>query len=195
MLPLSFYQQDDVILLSRQLIGKYLFTRLGPEVTGGMIIETEAYRGAEDRASHAYQNRRTKRTETMFLPGGVAYVYLCYGLHYMLNIVTNQKDVPHAILIRAIRPEVGIETMIKRRNSKNLANGPGALCQALGVTKEHDGLSLVGDAIWIEDRGVLVPNIEASPRIGIDYAGEDKLKPWRFSIPKEARCSSAETDG
>ena len=130
-IPLSYYQQDDVVALSRSLIGKYLFTCLEPEnrITGGMIIETEAYRGAEDKASHAYNDLRTKRTETMFSAGGAAYVYLCYGIHSLFNIVTNTQDIPHAILIRAIQPEVGIDVMLQRRNKKKivptLSVGPG----------------------------------------------------------------------
>ena len=189
-IPLSFFQHDDVLALSRALIGKYLFTCLAPEnsVTGGMIIETEAYRGIEDKASHAYNNRRTKRTETMFSSGGTAYVYFCYGIHHLFNIVTNIKDVPHAVLIRAIIPEVGIDVMLQRRNKEKviptLTAGPGSLCRALGITKAHDGLTLNGSAIWLEDRGLDIPaeHILTSPRIGVDYAGEDALKPWRFYL-------------
>lgn len=189
-IPLSYFQQEDVVALSRSLIGKYLLTRLEPEniVTGGMIIETEAYQGAEDKACHAYNNRRTKRTETMFSEGGKAYVYLCYGLHHLFNIVTNKKDIPHAVLIRAIKPEIGIETMLRRRNKEkvvpSLTSGPGALCQALGIHRAHDGYSLDGDHIWLEDRGVTIPagQIKTSPRIGVDYAGEDALNPWRFFL-------------
>lgn len=189
-IPLSFFQQEDVVALSKSLIGKYLFTRLEPEnvITGGMIIETEAYQGAEDKASHAYGNRRTKRTETMFSEGGTAYVYLCYGLHHLFNIVTNRKDIPHAVLIRAIKPEVGIDVMLHRRNKEkvlpSLTNGPGSVCQALGIKRIHDGYSLDGQHIWLEDRGVIIPSesIKESPRIGVDYAGEDAFKPWRFFL-------------
>lgn len=189
-IPLSYYLQDDVVALSRSLIGKYLFTCLEPEkvITGGMIIETEAYNGADDKASHAYNNRRTKRTETMFSKGGVAYVYLCYGLHNLFNIVTNKKDIPHAILIRAIRPEVGVDIMLRRRHKEmpipTLTSGPGSLCQALGITREHDGVPLNSKQIWLEDRGVLIPPecIQSSPRIGVEYAKEHALHPWRFTI-------------
>lgn len=189
-IPLIYFQQEDVVALSRQLIGKYLFTCCEPEnvITGGMIIETEAYRGPEDKASHAYNNRRTKRTETMFSVGGVAYVYLCYGLHNLFNIVTNKQDIPHAILIRAIKPEVGIDVMLKRRNQKslksNLTNGPGSVCQALGITREYDGIPLNGKQIWLEDRGINIRSdyLQESPRIGVDYAGEDAMNPWRFSL-------------
>jgi len=189
-IPLSYYQQDDVVSLSRSLIGKYLLTCLEPEnvITGGMIIETEAYRGPEDKASHAYNNRRTKRTETMFSEGGTTYVYLCYGMHHLFNIVTNKKETPHAILIRAIQPEVGVDLMLRRRKKDKLiptlTNGPGALCQALGINRALDGISLNSSKIWLEDRGVIIPQerIQVSPRIGIDYAEEDALKPWRFSL-------------
>lgn len=187
-IPLSYFQQDDVLALSKSLIGKYLLTCLGPEnvVTGGMIIETEAYLGAEDKACHAYGNRRTKRTETMFSQGGKAYVYLCYGLHHLFNIVVNQENIPQAVLIRAIKPEIGIETMLLRRNKKKVApsltNGPGSVCQALGITRDHDGCQLDGKHIWLEDRGDYIPpeEIRQTPRIGVDYAEEDALKPWRF---------------
>lgn len=189
-IPLSFYQQEDVIGLSRSLIGKYLLTCLGPEklVTGGMIIETEAYHGAEDKACHAYGNRRTKRTETMFSAGGTAYVYLCYGMHNLFNIVTNKEKIPHAILIRAIEPLIGIDLMLQRRKKEKivstLTSGPGSLCQALGITRAHDGLLLDSDTLWLEDRGIHIPpeHIQTSPRIGIDYAEEDALKPWRFFL-------------
>ena len=187
-IPLSFYQEDDVLALSKSLIGKYLLTKLWPEneITGGMIIETEAYCGATDKASHAYKNRRTKRTNTMFSVGGTAYIYLCYGLHNLFNIVTNKEDIPHAVLIRAIKPEIGIEVMLKRRNKEKivpgLTKGPGSLCQALGMSREHDGCLLDGDHIWLEDRGIHIPDkdIKQTPRIGIDYAEEDAAKPWRY---------------
>jgi DNA-3-methyladenine glycosylase len=189
-IPLSYYQQNDVVALSRSLIGKYLFTCLRPEfeVTGGMIIETEAYRGADDKACHAYFNRRTLRTEVMFAEGGVSYVYLCYGIHYLFNVVANQKDVADAVLIRAIRPEVGIETMIKRRKKTkivpSLTKGPGAVCQALGITKEQNAIALDSDCLWIEERGIEIKpsEIMASPRVGVDYAGKDALRPWRFHL-------------
>lgn len=191
-IPLSFYRQEDVITLSRALIGKYLFTCLGPEnvVTGGMIIETEAYYGVIDKASHAYGNRRTKRTETMYAEGGTAYVYLCYGMHNLFNIVTNKKDIPHAILIRAIQPLEGIDIMLHRRKKEKmtpaLTSGPGSLCQALGITRTHDGITLDSNSIWVEDRGIVIPpeHILETPRIGVAYAEEDALKPWRFLLKK-----------
>lgn len=187
-LPLHFYQQDDVLDISRKLLGKYLFTYFNDTLTGGMIIETEAYRAPEDRASHAYGMRRTKRNEMMYATGGVCYVYLCYGLHSLFNIVTNQKEIPHAILIRAIKPQVGIETMLKRRNKQKidcyLTGGPGTLSQALGINIFHNGLDLTGSEIWIEESGdcIEAEKIATLPRIGVDYAGEDALLPWRFKL-------------
>jgi DNA-3-methyladenine glycosylase len=187
-LPLTFYQRDDVLTISKELLGKFLFTCFDGNLTGGMIIETEAYRGAEDRACHAYGNRRTKRTEIMFQPGGVCYVYLCYGIHSLLNVVTHGEDFPHAILIRAIKPVEGIDCMLQRRNKskldKTLASGPGALTEALGITVQHNGISLDSSLIWIEDRHYTVDpkDILASPRVGIDYAGADAFLPWRFRI-------------
>lgn len=189
-LPSDFYIQEDVVSLAKQLLGKKIFTNFNNTLTGGIIVETESYKGKEDRASHAYNNRYTKRTEVMYEEGGIAYVYLCYGIHHLFNVVTYKKGEPHAILIRAIEPTVGIETMLKRRNKKNLTfsltAGPGALTQALGITKEHNGLSLQSDLLWIEDNPttILPKNILASSRVGVSYAKEDALFPWRFRIFK-----------
>lgn len=185
-LPAEYYLNEDVLVLSRDLLGKYLFTKIDGIITGGMIIETEAYRGPEDRASHAYGGRRTARNEVMYSSGGVSYVYLCYGIHYLFNIVTNRVDTPHAILVRAIQPEVGIEMMLIRRKKQKidstLTSGPGSLTQALGIKIIHNGLPLAGPAIWIEDRKIKPAHIIASPRVGIDYAGPDAALPWRFRI-------------
>lgn len=185
----SFFLRSDVVLISRQLIGKHLFTRLnGDPLTGGIIVETEAYAGPEDRASHAYGNRRTKRTEIMFHAGGVAYVYMCYGIHYLLNIVTNVADTPHAVLIRAIEPTHGVETILRRRGKtrldKTVANGPGSLAKALGIDLRYNGMSLTGSKIWLEDRGYKVRRneIDVAPRIGVSYAGPDAERPWRFRL-------------
>lgn len=194
-LPLSFYQQENVLELSQQLLGKYLFTCMDHQVTGGMIVETEAYRGPEDRASHAYNRRRTKRNEMMYQAGGCSYVYLCYGLYPLFNVVTNQADVPHAILIRALEPVVGIDIMLKRRHKhkvdRSLTAGPGVLTQALGITTAHNGLLLTGSTIWLEDKGIQIEpeNILSTPRIGVAYAQEDALLPWRFRIKNNAWTS------
>lgn len=187
-LPISFYQSDDVVTLSEKLLGKYLFTSIEDELTGGIIVETEAYRGPEDRGSHAYNHRRTARNEIMYSQGGVVYMYICYGIHDMLNIVTGKAGDSHAILIRAIEPIVGIDIMRLRRgfenNDKRLCKGPGALAKAFGLRKIHNGVSLEGDEIWIEDKGdeILAENIVARPRIGLNIEEPYKSIPWRFYI-------------
>jgi len=188
-LPIEYYRQEDVLFLSKDLLGKFLMTKIGPEVTGGMIIETEAYRAPEDRASHAYGYKRTKRNAPMYLQGGIAYVYQCYGIHALFNIVTNDFDHPHAVLIRGIIASDGIPTILKRRGSSkltpSLAVGPGKVSQALGITLEHNTLPLTGPKIWVEDRGIQVSDnaIIVGPRVGVDYAGKDALLPWRFRLP------------
>lgn len=191
----NFYLSDDVVLLSKTLLGKFLITSLNGKNTSGMIVETEAYRGTTDKASHAYNHKRTTRTETLYQPGGVGYIYLCYGLHHLFNVVTAIEGVPHAVLIRAIEPVEGIPTMLKRRNmstlKRTLTSGPGKLTQALGITTALDGCMLNKKPLWIEDRGITISEKEiiASPRVGIDYADEHKLLPWRFRI-KENPWSS-----
>lgn len=183
-----FYLNDDVVGLSQELLGKFLITRINGKRTTGMIVETEAYRGASDKASHAYNFRRTSRTETLFQPGGIGYVYLCYGLHHLFNIVTAHEGTPHAVLIRAVEPIDGIPLMLKRRKmqklERRLTAGPGVLSQALGITTQLDRCSLTTGPIWVEDRGITVTkkDIIASPRVGIDYAEEHKLLPWRFRL-------------
>jgi DNA-3-methyladenine glycosylase len=187
-IPESYYLDTDVVKLSRNLIGKYLFSRLDGVVTGGYIVETEAYNGVTDKASHAYGNRLTPRTQTMFMKGGVAYVYLCYGIHEMLNIVTSVEGQPHAVLIRAINPTIGLDIMQYRRNmaviKPNITMGPGSVAKALGVSRKINGISLQSDTLWLEDRGLSFPNDEvaAVPRVGVDYAGDDALLPYRFYV-------------
>jgi len=188
-LDLAFYRRPDVVAIARDLLGKYVLTRLGGgEVTGGRIVETEAYAGPEDRASHAHGNRRTARTETMFRAGGVAYVYLCYGMHCLLNVVTNREGIPHAVLIRAVEPLVGAGAMMARRRARRMdrrvAGGPGMLTEALGIGLECNGCRLTGAKVWLEDRGEIVPPraVVAGPRIGVHYAGPDAALPWRFRI-------------
>lgn len=184
----EFYLRDGVVKISRELLGKVLCSYIDGRFTSGIITETEAYNGAIDKASHAYGNRRTNRTEIMFGEGGKAYVYLCYGIHHLFNIVVNKKDVPHAILIRAIKPVEGIEIMMERRNAKKLTPkmtiGPGTVSQALGITTKHTGVDLTGNLIWLEDRGINVKpkDIVIGPRVGIDYAEEDKDLPYRFQV-------------
>ena len=153
-----------------------------------MITETEAYAGVGDRASHAHGGRRTQRTEPMYDRGGLAYVYLCYGIHHLFNVVTNEADVPHAVLVRAGAPLLGIDIMRERRGKqgpdKTLLAGPGSLAKALGITTSLTGASLSGDQVWIEDRGIEIPDdkISTGPRIGVDYAGDDAQRPYRFVV-------------
>ncbi len=187
-LPASYFHSDDVVSISKDLLGKYLFTRIDDIKTGGYIVETEAYKGIVDKASHAYGNRRTNRTETMFMQGGIAYVYLCYGIHEMFNIVTSAAGQPHAILVRAINPTHGIEEMLVRRNmttvKPNITAGPGSVAKALGISRKVNAFSLQSDTIWIEDRGLTFADnaIAAVPRVGVAYANEDALLPYRFYV-------------
>jgi DNA-3-methyladenine glycosylase len=186
----SFFTRSDVVQISRDLIGKLIFTNFNGGITGGIIIETEAYEGITDRASHAFAGRRTKRTAVMFSKGGVAYVYLCYGIHSLFNIVTNEKDIPHAVLIRGILPVDGLDIM-KMRTQKGILKpgsglGPGKVSKLLGIHFSHTGLDLTGDKIWLEDRGVdLRRFINTSARIGIAYAGDDAFLPYRFWVQEE----------
>ncbi|OQP51174.1 3-methyladenine DNA glycosylase [Niastella yeongjuensis] len=191
----AFYNRADVVKIAKELIGKVLITHFGEVITSGRIVETEAYAGAIDRASHAYNNRRTNRTEVIFQAGGVAYVYLVYGIHQLFNVVTNQKDTPHAILVRALDPIHGINTMLERtgkhRADYTLTKGPGNVSKALGITTRHTGVSLLGDEIYIADDDFVVAkkDIIATPRIGIDYAGEDAKLPYRFILKDNPNVS------
>jgi DNA-3-methyladenine glycosylase len=184
----EFYENKNVVELARLLLGKKLCTKIGGVYTAGIITETEAYAGANDKASHAYGNKRTARNEVMYHEGGLAYVYLCYGLHHLFNVVTNTKGVPHAVLIRAIKPVDGIEYILERRKhkvlAKNTSAGPGTVSQALGITTKLNGVNLNEDSIWIEDVGISFTKkqITATPRIGVDYAGEDAKLPYRFLV-------------
>jgi DNA-3-methyladenine glycosylase len=187
-LPLEFYTHNDVLSITRNLLGKYLFTKIDGILTGGYVVEAEAYNGIIDKASHSYGNRKTPRTQTMFMQGGVSYVYLCYGIHEMFNIVTSTEGEPHAILIRAIVPTEGIPEMLLRRNmpvmKNNVTMGPGSVAQALGISRKINAVDLTGDVIWIEDRGLSFTDdeIKAVPRVGVAYAAEDALLPYRFFL-------------
>ena len=195
-LPVEFYQSEDVVALSQQLLGNRLVTQIDGVRTAGIIVETEAYRGSEDRASHAFGGRRTARTETMYLPGGHAYIYLCYGIHHLFNVVTAPAETPFAILVRAVEPVEGIGTMLERRSKDslkpNLTAGPGSMSQALGITTKLDATPLDSNLIWIEE-GVAVPKkqIIASPRVGVDYAGDHARWTWRFRIKDNPFTSPA----
>ncbi len=187
-LPRKFYQREGVVRVAKVLLGKVLFTKFNGVLTGGIITETEAYAGINDRASHAYNNRRTKRTEVMYAVGGTAYVYLCYGIHHLFNVVTNSEGTPHAVLIRGIKPIEGIKTIQKRRKKSGsdtyICNGPGTVSEGLGIKTVHTGIDLCGEIIWIEDKGIKVRqrDIIKNPRIGVDYAGADALLPYRFNV-------------
>lgn len=186
-LPLSFYQQEDVVSVAKQLLGKLLFTNINGKLTGGIITETEAYDGVVDKACHAYGGRNTNRTATMFLNGGITYVYLCYGIHHLLNVVSGKEGNPQAVLIRAIEPTVGVEIMLQRRKMEKLAPritaGPGALSQALGIDKNLNAKDFLSNEIWIEDaKAYEDEKIVATTRIGVAYAQEHALWPFRFYI-------------
>lgn len=187
-LPQSFYEQADVVNIAKELIGKVLVTRVNNKLTAGRIVETEAYNGIIDKASHAYGEKRTARTEIMYANGGKAYVYLCYGIHHLFNVVTNNKNVPHAVLIRAIEPLVGIDEMLKRTQKKQLDNtltkGPGNVSRALGITTNYNGVALTNNTIFIakDDYVLNEKDIIATARIGVNYAEEDALLPYRFIL-------------
>ncbi len=185
---ISFYKRDDVLQIAKELLGKILVTKWNGIITSGRIVEVEAYSGINDKASHSFGGRRTKRNEIMYADGGVVYIYLCYGIHHLFNVVTNSKEIPHAILIRALEPLKGIDEML-RRVGKNkldttLTRGPGNLSKALGLFTFHSGQSLVGKDLFIasDDFTYYENEIIASPRIGVDFAGEDALLPYRFYI-------------
>lgn len=187
----DFYLRTDVLAVARDLLGKVLVTAFDERRTAGLITEVEAYRAPDDRACHAYGNRRTARTAVMFQPGGRAYIYLCYGIHHLFNVVSGPENIAHAVLIRAVEPLEGLEIMFQRRNipignqaPPRLTTGPGALAQALGLHSSQTGQSLYApdSPVWIEDRGNTIPadTIASGPRIGVDYAGECAAWEWRF---------------
>lgn len=187
-LPVGFYTRPDVTLIARDLLGKLLCSYIDGETCRAVITETEAYAGETDRASHAWGGRRTARTEPMYARGGIAYVYLCYGIHHLFNVVTNREGVPHAVLLRAGRPLDGLPAMRRRRRRKEadtaLLSGPGKLAQALGITTALSGSSLLDGSVWIEDGELEAKrrDIVAGPRVGIDYAGQDAALPYRFRL-------------
>lgn len=182
-LPRSFYEQSTIDV-AKQLLGKFLVRKHPEGNTVGRIVEAEAYVGPQDLACHASKGR-TARTEVMFGPAGHAYVYFIYGFYNMLNLVTEAKDYPSAVLIRAVEPVSGIELMKRRRRIdalRSLASGPGKLCQAFDIDRTLNGADLCGGILFVEDRGEPAPKISAMPRIGVDYAGKWKDKPYRFLI-------------
>ncbi|MBT1709684.1 DNA-3-methyladenine glycosylase [Fulvivirgaceae bacterium PWU5] len=183
----EFYERDNVVKIARELLGKVLYTQQNGIPTAGMIVETEAYSWKE-RGCHAYEGRKTARNAIMFETGGSAYVYLCYGMHHLFNVTTNQAGTAEAVLVRALEPTVGLpEMQIRRGALKNLfhlTSGPGKLTRAMGIDRKLNGKSLLEHEVWLEDSGerITPARIEVSPRIGIDYAGEDARLPWRFTI-------------
>jgi DNA-3-methyladenine glycosylase len=187
-LPLNFYQRDNVLEISRELLGKLLVTKWNGTETAGRIVECEAYAGVMDSASHASGGRRTARNEVMYGPPGISYVYLCYGIHHLFNIVTNSPGIPHAVLIRAVEPYCGIRHMLKRTGKQKadttLTRGPGNVSKALGIQTRHNGFSLRGTDLYIADDGFnyTESQIGTSPRIGVEYAGRDALLPYRYYV-------------
>ena len=180
----SYFEHPDVVALAKDLVGKKLTTVIGGQTTSGLITETEAYAGQGDKACHAHLGKFTKRTQVMYESGGIAYVYLCYGIHHLFNIVTNTQGIADAILIRAIEPLEGLDLMLERRQKnkleKTLTSGPGNVTQALGISMKHNTQPVVGHSIFIQDTTIERPTIVETSRIGIGYAGEDAMLPWRF---------------
>ena len=198
-LPTDFYTREQVVDVARDLLGKVLCSCVDGRLTKAIITETEAYAGVDDRASHAYGNRRTQRTEPMYSEGGIAYVYLCYGIHHLFNVVTSRRGDPKAVLVRAGSPLVGADEMLERRGKaateRNLLAGPGSLARALGIRTNLSGTSLSGDQVWIEDHDFCLSDdvIAVGPRIGIDYAGDDAAKPYRFVVDGNAASQCKHT--
>lgn len=186
--PLSFYSRKDVVKIAKELLGKIIVTNIGGLITSGKIVETEAYVGIIDKASHSFRGRRTARNEHMYSPPGTAYVYICYGLHQMFNITTNDKEIPDAVLIRAVEPLEGIDIMLQRTGKKildkTLTRGPGNVGKALGIFKHHSGSYLLDEEIYLlDDRNkISKKKIGISKRIGVESAGADGLLPYRFYV-------------
>ncbi|MBV6404378.1 MAG: DNA-3-methyladenine glycosylase [Flavobacteriales bacterium] len=181
----DFYERTDVVAIARELLGMVVHTRIGGSHVAAAITETEAYAGVNDRASHAFNGRRTARNECLYARGGTAYVYICYGIHHLFNIVTHAEGVPHAVLVRGVQVLEGRSAADRRRGRPGAAtDGPGTAAQALGIRRTHDGTDLLGDRIWIADEGRIIDpaTVRTGPRIGVDYAGPDALLPYRFRI-------------
>lgn len=186
---MSFYRRTDVVKIAKELLGKIVYTKIAGDITSGRIVETEAYVAIIDKASHSFGGRRTSKNEHMYEPAGTTYVYICYGMHQMLNIVTNEKDIPDAVLIRAVEPILGIDVMLKRTGKisidATLTKGPGNVGKALGISKKHSGRLLDGDEIFIysdENSAIKENDIGSSKRIGVESAGADGMLPYRFYI-------------
>lgn len=189
-LPETFYTRADTLTIAKELLGKILYCNSSGRITSGIIVETEAYLGIEDRASHAFGGKYTSRTAVMYSKGGVAYVYRCYGIHNLFNVVTHEEGTPHAVLIRGIEPLDNTPLMVERRGlrqpAKNSFIGPGKVTQALGITLDMTGISLRGDIVWIEEGSETadIQQVLTTPRIGVGYAGKDALLPFRFVLDR-----------
>jgi DNA-3-methyladenine glycosylase len=187
-LTADFYDRPDVIQIARELLGKIIITQFEGLYTSGRIVETEAYVAVTDKASHSFGGRRSPKNEHMYAAAGTAYVYICYGMHHLFNVVTNKKDIPDAILIRAVEPIEGINIMLQRSGKQQLdytlTKGPGNTGRALGIEKKHSGLLLTGKAIYLAEDNFTLPEnaIGSSKRIGVESAGKDALLPYRFYI-------------
>ena len=193
-ISLKSLRSSDTVAISQYLLGKVLVSNIDNKVTAGIIVEVEAYKAPEDKASHAYNNRRTERTKIMYDKGGISYIYLCYGLHQMFNVVTGPQGSPHAILVRSIEPIIGLSTIMARRSvkGKNLTNGPGKLAAALGINTSFNGIDITNKKsnIWIgEDVSYKCSNIISGPRVGIAYAKECAHWPWRFYLANNSWVS------
>lgn len=183
----AYYQNDDVVWVAKDLIGKVLCVSTTHTILKSVISETEAYNGVDDKASHAYGNRRTKRTEVMYSEGGISYVYLCYGIHKLFNVVVGKNENPLAVLIRGGYPIEGMERILmnfkKDALTTDLLKGPGRLSKGLGITLADNAKSLTSGRIWVEESAFdFSGSIKTTPRIGVDYAKEDALLPYRFEV-------------
>ncbi len=193
LLPRDFYLNDSTVRIARKLLGKLLISTTGEVITGGLIVETEAYCGINDRACHAYMGKKTKRNSALYMEGGTVYVYFTYGLHYLLNVVTRPAGIPEAVLIRGIIPAVGIKEIYRRRNRdmplEDICIGPATVTQALMIDLRQNGTSFLEGPLKIYETGLSFSSKEimVGPRVGVDYAGEDAFLPYRFQVTKQAR--------
>lgn len=189
-LPIQFFKRTDVVLIAKELLGKIMVTEFNGTITAGRIVETEAYVGLTDRASHSFGGRRTTRNEYMYAAAGIAYVYKCYGMHHLFNVVCNRQNIPDVVLIRALEPLIGIDIMLQRTGKPAMVNtltrGPGNVSKAMGISKVHSGMDLTGDGIYISDDGIKIAGslIGVSNRIGIENSGEAAWLPYRFFVKR-----------
>jgi DNA-3-methyladenine glycosylase len=198
-LETGFYDRKDVLIIARELLGKILVTQLDGIRSSGRIVETEAYAGVNDRACHAFGGRRTARSEDLYGAPGTVYIYICYGMHHLFNVITNKKEIPHAVLIRALEPLEGVEQMLMRTGKSTadftLTKGPGNLSRALGLSKMNSGTNLFSDEVFIEDDGFRYNKnqIRITRRIGVESAREDAELPYRFIVSGNPYVSAKRT--